>query len=167
VLWVCRWCITLGCGQPVSWMDEGLASRAGVAHACRASRIMANCMVDAARGVLNSLLADVYIFHRPPVRPRGGLSPGTAFPWSGNDLGVLSDGRRVAKGRAVDVDEEGEEGREGRGGGRGVGRGKGEGEGRRVALVRRIWGCVLRSAFWRRSAGEVSGLVSPGELALV
>jgi len=42
----------------------------GVAWACRTSPVMANRMVDAARGVLNQFLTDVYIYtdHAGPAR---------------------------------------------------------------------------------------------------
>ncbi|KAK3271295.1 hypothetical protein CYMTET_20346, partial [Cymbomonas tetramitiformis] len=47
----------------VSWVDGGLVKRIrGVAYSTRVSPQNANRMVDAARGVLNDLLPDVYIF---------------------------------------------------------------------------------------------------------
>jgi hypothetical protein len=49
--------------QAVNWVDEGMVKRIrGVAYSTRVSPQMANRMVDSARGVLNRLLPDVYIF---------------------------------------------------------------------------------------------------------
>lgn len=81
----------------------------GVAHACRASPHMANRMVDAARGVLNALLADVYIFTDHRAGPEGGLSPGYGISLVAETTSGCFLTAEVAKGRAADVDEEEEE----------------------------------------------------------
>lgn len=74
--------VTFGCPIkpkliPVQYQDPGKVKRIrGVAWACRTSPVMANRMVDAARGVLNQFLTDVYIYtdHAGPART--GKSPG-------------------------------------------------------------------------------------------
>ena len=48
----------------------------GVAHSMRVSPQSSNRMVDGARGVLNALLADVYIFSDHMSGPEAGRSPG-------------------------------------------------------------------------------------------
>lgn len=63
--------------QPVHWLDEGMVKRVrGVAYSTRVSPQMANRMVDAARGVLNALLPDVYIFTDHYTGQESGRSPG-------------------------------------------------------------------------------------------
>jgi RNA 3'-terminal phosphate cyclase len=61
----CRMCLYWFAAllQAVNWVDEGMVKRIrGVAYSTRVSPQMANRMVDSARGVLNRLLPDVYIF---------------------------------------------------------------------------------------------------------
>lgn len=89
---------------------------------------MANRMVDAARGVLNSLLADVYIFTDHRSGPEGGLSPGYGISLVAETTSGCFLTAEVAKGRAVDADDEGEEMERG-GGGEGEGGAGGEGSG--------------------------------------
>ncbi|KAF8072773.1 RCL1 [Scenedesmus sp. PABB004] len=61
---------------PVSLTDEGMVRRVrGIAYSMRVPPANANRMVDAARGVLNALLADVYIF-TDAAGGGGGGSPG-------------------------------------------------------------------------------------------
>lgn len=68
--------MTFGCPikpklLPVQYLDPGKVKRIrGVAWACRTSPVAANRMVDAARGVLNGFLSDVYIYtdHAGPAR---------------------------------------------------------------------------------------------------
>jgi RNA 3'-terminal phosphate cyclase-like protein len=62
---------------PVSLTDEGMVKRVrGVAHASRVAPAAANRLVDGARGVLNALLADVYIFTDAARGAEAGASPG-------------------------------------------------------------------------------------------
>eukprot|EP00887_Chlorella_sp_A99_P003908 scaffold11.g3908.t1 len=62
---------------PVSLVDEGMVKRVrGVAYSMRVSPQSTNRMVDGARGVLNQLLADVYIFTDHMSGKEAGLSPG-------------------------------------------------------------------------------------------
>ena len=62
---------------PVSLLDEGLVKRVrGVAYATRMSPQTTNRLVDGARGVLNKLLPDVYIFTDHMSGKEGGDSPG-------------------------------------------------------------------------------------------
>eukprot|EP00850_Spirogloea_muscicola_P009739 SM000055S18273 [mRNA] locus=s55:455319:457450:- [translate_table: standard] len=62
---------------PVHLVDEGMVKRVrGVAYSTRVSPQMVNRMVDAARGVLNRLLADVYIFTDHYAGSESGKSPG-------------------------------------------------------------------------------------------
>ncbi|GAQ89366.1 RNA 3'-terminal phosphate cyclase [Klebsormidium nitens] len=63
--------------QAVNWTDEGMVKRIrGVAYSARVSPQMANRMVDSARGVLNRLLPDVYIFTDHYTGAESGKSPG-------------------------------------------------------------------------------------------
>ncbi|XP_002974064.2 probable RNA 3'-terminal phosphate cyclase-like protein [Selaginella moellendorffii] len=60
-----------------TWVDEGMVKRIrGVSYSTRVSPHMANRMVDAARGVLNRLLPDVYIFTDHYTGSESGKSPG-------------------------------------------------------------------------------------------
>ena len=63
---------------PLSLTEEGLVRRVrGVAFAARVSPSMAARAVDGARGVLNALLADVFIFtDHCPTAASGGPAPG-------------------------------------------------------------------------------------------
>jgi RNA 3'-terminal phosphate cyclase-like protein len=62
---------------PVSMVDEGMVRRVrGVAHSMRVSPQASNRMVDGARGVLNPLLADVFVFTDHMSGKEAGLSPG-------------------------------------------------------------------------------------------
>ncbi|KFM25014.1 RNA 3'-terminal phosphate cyclase-like protein [Auxenochlorella protothecoides] len=62
---------------PVALTDEGMVRRVrGVAHSMRVSPQAANRLVDGARGVMNKLLADVFIFTDHMSGRASGLSPG-------------------------------------------------------------------------------------------
>lgn len=62
---------------PITMTDEGLVKRVrGIAHSMRVSPQSSNRMVDGARGVLNQLLADVFVFTDHMSGPEAGLSPG-------------------------------------------------------------------------------------------
>ena len=59
----CLTCLRLRACQPVIWEDEGMVKRVrGVAFTSRVAPQTAARMVDAARGLLNRLLPDVFIF---------------------------------------------------------------------------------------------------------
>lgn len=61
----------------VTWVDEGMVKRIrGVAYTAKISPQMSNRMVDAARGVLNQILPDVYIFTDHYSGQGSGNSPG-------------------------------------------------------------------------------------------
>ncbi|KAG0566996.1 hypothetical protein M758_7G096900 [Ceratodon purpureus] len=61
----------------VTWVDEGMVKRVrGVAYSARVSPQMSNRMVDAARGVLNPFLPDVYVFTDHASGVEAGNSPG-------------------------------------------------------------------------------------------
>lgn len=61
----------------LDWCDEGLVKRVrGVTFTCKVSPQNGNRMVDAARGVLNAFIPDVYIFTDHHVGPEAGKSPG-------------------------------------------------------------------------------------------
>lgn len=65
------------CLTAITWIDEGMVKRVrGVAYSARVSPQMANRMVDSSRGVLNSLLPDVYIFTDHSSGQESGKSPG-------------------------------------------------------------------------------------------
>ena len=62
---------------PVSLVDEGMVKRIrGVAYSMRVSPQNTNRMVDGARGVLNALLSDVFVFTDHMSGKEAGLSPG-------------------------------------------------------------------------------------------
>lgn len=62
---------------PISLIDEGMVRRIrGVAYSMRVSPQASNRMVDGARGVLNALLADVFIFTDHMSGSEAGMSPG-------------------------------------------------------------------------------------------
>ncbi len=62
---------------PVSILEEGLVKRVrGIAYGCRVSPSMTNRLVDGARGVLNALLPDVYVFTDHMRGDKAGKSPG-------------------------------------------------------------------------------------------
>jgi RNA 3'-terminal phosphate cyclase-like protein len=62
---------------PISMLEEGLVKRVrGIAYATKVSPQTTNRVVDGARGVLNSLLPDVYIFTDHMGGKDGGESPG-------------------------------------------------------------------------------------------
>lgn len=62
---------------PVSILEEGLVKRVrGIAYGCRVSPSMTNRLVDGARGVLNALLPDVYMFTDHMRGDKAGKSPG-------------------------------------------------------------------------------------------
>lgn len=61
----------------VTMLDEGMVKRVrGIAYSTKVSPQNANRMVDGARGVLNALLADVYVFTDAASGAASGLSPG-------------------------------------------------------------------------------------------
>jgi RNA 3'-terminal phosphate cyclase-like protein len=63
--------------SPVNLIDEGMVKRIrGIAYSTKVSPQASNRMVDGARGVLNALLADVFIFTDHMSGKEGGLSPG-------------------------------------------------------------------------------------------
>mmetsp|Transcript_41419 Transcript_41419/g.132298 ORF Transcript_41419/g.132298 Transcript_41419/m.132298 type:complete len:259 (+) Transcript_41419:173-949(+) len=63
--------------NPLIMVDEGMIKRVrGVAYSTRVSPQTSNRMVDAARGILNKLLPDVYIFTDHVSGAEAGLSPG-------------------------------------------------------------------------------------------
>ncbi|KAG2490367.1 hypothetical protein HYH03_011169 [Edaphochlamys debaryana] len=63
--------------SPIKMEDEGMVKRIrGVAYSMKVSPQMTNRMVDGARGVLNSLLADVYVFTDAATGAMSGTSPG-------------------------------------------------------------------------------------------
>jgi RNA 3'-terminal phosphate cyclase-like protein len=62
---------------PISLTDEGMIKRIrGVSYSMKVSPQNTNRMVDGARGVLNQLLADVFIFTDAVSGASSGLSPG-------------------------------------------------------------------------------------------
>ena len=66
------------CLPPLTLLDEGAVRRVrGVAFAARVAPAAAARAVDGCRGVLNKLLADVFVFtDHAPGQATGGLSPG-------------------------------------------------------------------------------------------
>ncbi|CAD7704662.1 unnamed protein product [Ostreobium quekettii] len=61
----------------IKWTDEGMVKRIrGVAYSTKVSPQNTNRMVDGARGILNRLLADVYIFTDAVSGKQSGNSPG-------------------------------------------------------------------------------------------
>ena len=86
--------VTKGKIPPVSLLEEGLVKRVrGIAYGCRVSPSMTNRLVDGARGVLNALLPDVYIFTDHMSGEKAGKSPGyglllVAETTSGRMVGV-------------------------------------------------------------------------------
>ncbi|GBF93150.1 hypothetical protein Rsub_05881 [Raphidocelis subcapitata] len=61
----------------VAMVEEGMVKRVrGIAYSMKVSPQNANRMVDGARGVLNALLADVYVFTDSASGAAGGASPG-------------------------------------------------------------------------------------------
>lgn len=62
---------------PISLLDEGMVKRVrGIAYSMMVSPQSTNRMVDGARGVMNALLADVYIFTDHMSGREAGASPG-------------------------------------------------------------------------------------------
>lgn len=62
---------------PVSLTDEGMVKRVrGVAYSCRMPPQTSNRLVDGVRGMLNDLLADVYVFTDHMSGAAAGASPG-------------------------------------------------------------------------------------------
>ncbi|PNW79091.1 hypothetical protein CHLRE_09g400367v5 [Chlamydomonas reinhardtii] len=63
--------------SPVKMEDEGMVKRIrGVAYSMKVSPQVTNRLVDGARGVLNTLLADVYVFTDATSGAASGKSPG-------------------------------------------------------------------------------------------
>eukprot|EP00798_Chlamydomonas_sp_ICE-L_P023245 gene23245-30469_t len=63
--------------EPIDLTDEGMVKRIrGVSYSMKVSPQSTNRMVDGARGALNKLLADVYIFTDAVSGSSSGLSPG-------------------------------------------------------------------------------------------
>lgn len=91
---------------PVSLTDEGMVRRVrGVAHSMRMSPQTCNRMVDGARGVLNDLLPDVYIFTDHMSGREAGLSPGYGLAL----VAETTTGRMLAAEATAEVREEGSE----------------------------------------------------------
>lgn len=85
----------------VSLVDEGMVKRIrGVAYSARVSPQTSNRMVDGARGVLNDLLADVYIFTDHMTGPSAGKSPGYGITL----VAETTSGRLVAAEAAAALD---------------------------------------------------------------
>ncbi len=62
---------------PISLTDEGMVKRVrGMAYSCRMPPQTSNRLVDGVRGMLNDLLADVYVFTDHMSGAAAGLSPG-------------------------------------------------------------------------------------------
>ncbi|EFN59839.1 hypothetical protein CHLNCDRAFT_48441 [Chlorella variabilis] len=110
---------------PVSATDEGMVKRIrGVAFSTRVSPQCSNRMVDGARGVLNDLLADVYIFTDHMTGPAAGLSPGYGITL----VAETSTGRLLAAEAAAALDRGGGGGGGGGPGGMAAAAGGGEDE---------------------------------------
>mmetsp|Transcript_12648 Transcript_12648/g.32515 ORF Transcript_12648/g.32515 Transcript_12648/m.32515 type:complete len:371 (+) Transcript_12648:191-1303(+) len=63
--------------QPIELVDEGMVKRVrGIAHSMLVAPQTSSRLVDGARGVLNKLLADVFIFTDHMSGKQGGASPG-------------------------------------------------------------------------------------------
>ncbi|KAL2458532.1 putative RNA 3'-terminal phosphate cyclase-like protein [Abeliophyllum distichum] len=63
--------------KAISWIDEGMVKRIrGISFSTRVSVQFENTMIHAARGILNHLLPDLYIFTDHEVGPQAGKSPG-------------------------------------------------------------------------------------------
>lgn len=92
---------------PVSWIDEGMVKRIrGVAYSTRVSPQMSNRMVDAARGVLNNFLPDVYIFTDHYSGQGSGNSPGYGISLvAETTTGCLISAEAVSNHGAQDLDE--------------------------------------------------------------
>lgn len=70
-------CPTVKSIRSVRALDEGMVKRVrGIAYSCNTPPHMTMRMVDGARGVLNKLLADVYIFTDHMSGAKAGFSPG-------------------------------------------------------------------------------------------
>jgi RNA 3'-terminal phosphate cyclase-like protein len=66
--------------KPVRMLDQGLVKRIrGVAYCTKMSAQTANLMVEAARGVLNRFIPDIYIYTDHYRGAEAGLSPGFAI----------------------------------------------------------------------------------------
>lgn len=97
---------------PISLTDEGMVKRVrGMAYSCRMPPQTSNRLVDGVRGMLNDLLADVYVFTDHMSGAAAGLSPGygvalVAETTSGRYLAaqVASDG--IAKGQQREQGDE-------------------------------------------------------------
>ncbi|KAL2454396.1 putative RNA 3'-terminal phosphate cyclase-like protein [Abeliophyllum distichum] len=63
--------------KAISWIDEGMVKRIrGISFSTQVSVQFENTMIHAARGILNHLLPDVYIFTDHKAGPQAGKSPG-------------------------------------------------------------------------------------------
>ncbi|CAA2967049.1 probable RNA 3'-terminal phosphate cyclase-like protein [Olea europaea var. sylvestris] len=63
--------------KAISWIDEGMVKRIrGISFSTRVSVRFERSIIDAARGILNRLLPDVYIFTDHRAGPQAGKSPG-------------------------------------------------------------------------------------------
>lgn len=59
--------------QAISWIDEGMVKRIrGISFSTRVSVRFERSIIDAARGILNRLLPDVYIFTDHRAGPQAG-----------------------------------------------------------------------------------------------
>lgn len=94
----------------VAWMDEGMVKRVrGVAYSARVSPQMSNRMVDAARGVLNAFLPDVYVFTDHSSRAEAGNSPGYGVSLVAETTSgclISAEGAAVGEARGDDDEEE-------------------------------------------------------------
>lgn len=92
-------CPTVRSMQPIKLLDMGRVKRVrGIAYSTRVSPQTANRVVDAARGVLNKLLPDVYIYTDHFRGADAGLSPGFGLSLCAESTtGALSGAECVAR----------------------------------------------------------------------
>jgi RNA 3'-terminal phosphate cyclase-like protein len=94
----------------VAWVDEGMVKRVrGVAYSARVSPQMSNRMVDAARGVLNAFLPDVYVFTDHSSGAEAGNSPGYGVSLVAETTSgclISAEGAAVGEARGDDEEEE-------------------------------------------------------------
>lgn len=135
-------CPTVKAIKSVRVLDEGMVKRVrGIAYSANTPPHMTMRMVDGARGVLNKLLADVYIFTDHMSGAKAGLSPGYGLAL----IGESTTGSRVYTEESCSAGARGD-GNNGKGepGGGAAEPGFGEGEGgpggRGVQLVPEMLG---------------------------
>jgi RNA 3'-terminal phosphate cyclase-like protein len=89
---------------PITLLEEGMIKRVrGVAYSMRVSPQTTNRMVDGARGVMNQLLADVFIFTDHMSGAEAGLSPGYGLTL----VAETTKGRMISAEAAANTTEEG------------------------------------------------------------